>query len=121
MRRLIAALSLFSLANLVFVQGSGACPLNHGEHHVAGTTASAMAGHEGHDMGPTAHDVALPMPDETAHHAPECLTMACAFTLDIVKSFVSTSTVASIDRVLAASDHLPPSVVIAPEFPPPRA
>jgi hypothetical protein len=120
MRRLIAALSLFSLANLVFVQGGGACPLNGDEHHAAGSVASDMTGHEGHHMATTSDDVAQPMPDETAPHAPACLTMACAFTLDIVRSFISASAVASVDRVVAASDHLPPSPVIAPEFPPPR-
>ena len=46
MRRLIAALSLFSLANLVFVQGGGACPLNGDEHHAAVSVASGMTGHD---------------------------------------------------------------------------
>jgi len=121
MRRLLAVLSLFSLANLVFVQGGGACPLNGDEHRAEVAGASDRAGHEGHHMAAATHEVAPPMPDETAPHAPACLTMACAFTLDIVGSFIATSTVVSVDRVLAASDHLPPSAVIAPELPPPRA
>ena len=120
MRRLIAALSLFSLANLMFAQGGVACPLK--SHHGQAQATSVMAGHEHHDMGATTRDAALPMPDENSSHAPACLTMGpCAVTLDIAGPVVSSYLTAGIDRVLAASDHLPPSAVIAPELPPPRA
>ena len=120
MRRLIAALSLFSLANLMFAQGGVPCPLK--SHHEQAPASLVVHGHEHHDMGATTHDAALPMPDESSSHAPVCMTMGpCAVTLDIAGPVVSTYVVAGVDRVLAASDHLPPSAVIAPELPPPRA
>ena len=118
MRRLIAALSLLGLANLMFAQGGVPCPLK--SHHEHAT--STMAGHAHHDMAATTGDAALPMPDESSSHAPVCLTMGpCAVTLDIAGPVVSTYVIAGVDRMLALSDHLPPSAVIALELPPPRA
>ena len=118
MRRLIAALSLFGLANLMFAQGGVSCPLK--SHHQQAT--STMVGHDHHDMAGTTHDAAVPLPDESSPHAPVCLTMGpCAVTLDIAGAVVSTYVTAGVDRMLVASDHLPPSAVIAPELPPPRA
>ena|SRR5688572_27300081 len=120
MRRLIAALSLFSLANLMFAQGGEPCPIK--SHHDQAPVTSVMAGHGHHDMGATAHDVALPMPDESSSHAPVCLTTGpCAVTLDVAGPVASAYVIAGPDRVIAASDHLPPSAVLAPELPPPRA
>ena len=120
MRRLIAALSLFGLANLMFAQGGVPCPVK--SHHDQAPAASAMTGHDHHDMAATTHDAALPMPDESSPHAPVCLTMGpCAVTLDLAGPVVSAYANAQVDRVLAISDHLPPSAVIAPELPPPRA
>ena len=120
MRRLIAALSLLGLANLMFAQGGVPCPLK--SHHGQAPATAVVMGHEHHDMGTRAHDVAVPLPDEGSSHAPVCLTMGpCAVTLDVSGPVVSTYMVAGVDRVLAASDHLPPSAVIAPELPPPRA
>ena len=119
MRRLIAALSLFSLATLMFAQGGVPCAVK--SHHDQAPATSVVTGHEHHDVGHS-RDVALPMPDENSSHAPVCLTMGpCAVTLDIAAPVVSTYVIAGIDRVLAASEHLPPSAVIAPELPPPRA
>ena len=120
MRRLVAVLSLFGLANLMFAQGGVPCPLK--SHHEAAPAATVMSGHEHHDVNATTHDAALPMPDETTSHAPLCLTMGpCAVTLDIAGPVTPTSLIAHADRVFAVSDHLPPSAVIAPELPPPRA
>jgi hypothetical protein len=119
-RRLIAVLSLFGLANLVFAQGGVPCSLK--SHHEQAPPTSAMMGHAHHDLSATAHDVALPMPDENSSHAPVCLaTGPCAVTLGMAGTVVSTYVIADPDRLLAASDHLPPSAVVAPELPPPRA
>ena len=120
MRRLVALLSLLSLANLVFVRGGTTCPLT--DHH-GGTATATLTGHEGHDMSAMAgHDMAQPMPDENSSHTPACLTMGpCALALDIAGAVVMTSTTAHADGVLAVSDHLPPSAALSPELPPPRA
>ena len=121
MRRLIAALSLFSLANLMFAQGGAECPLR--GHHAESAATSTMSGHEGHDMGATAnHDMAQPAPDDDASHVPACLTMGpCALTLDFTGAVVVTHLTMGTGHVIAVSDHLPPSATLSPELPPPRA
>lgn len=120
MRRLLAVLSLFSLANLVFVQGSTACPLTGTEHHAA--AKASASGHEGHDMAATGHELSQPVPDDGSPHAPACLTMGpCAVTVAIASSVNSAGVSQHAALVVATSDHLPPSAVIDPELPPPRA
>lgn len=122
MRRLIAALSLLALANLMFVQGGSACPLAGSAHHEQ-AAAQAVAGHGGHDMSSMEnHNTAQSVPEDGSSHAPACLTMGpCAMTLDLARSGVAASTAAQVDRLLAISDHLPRSAGITPELPPPRA
>jgi hypothetical protein len=121
MRRLLAALSLLTLANLVFVLGGSACPLA-GTTHVPVTTVSGGDhGHEGHDMSAHGPSVTESPGDDVAT-PPVCLTMGpCALTLDLAIGSTTVSGISGVDRVLAVSDHLPPSAALIPELPPPRA
>jgi hypothetical protein len=120
-RRLIAALSLLSLANVVFVLGGSACPLA-GTAHAVATAADAVAeGHAGHHMG-TSDQSATELVDAGEEHQPACLTMGpCALTLDFVTTEAPAPGTATSHRVVAVSDHRPPSAATAPELPPPRA
>jgi len=123
MRRLIAALSLLAVSNLVFVQGGSVCPLAGVAHGAASSaTTTAASGHEGHDMGAPKHDMAQPAPDGDRAHTTDCLTMGpCVVTLDLAMAVVTTAAPGTVKTVIAASDHLPRSAGIAPELPPPRA
>ena len=119
MRRLIAALSLLSLANLVFVQSGSACPLA----STGPVETMAMTGHEGHISGDANrnHEMAQSMPDEDASHTSVCTAMsACVATLDIAleRSADIESAHARVDSV---SDDRPASLSSSPESPPPRA
>ena len=119
MRRIIAALSLLSLTNLVFVQSGSACPLAPTEH----SDTAVLTGHEGHDMGDMAmnHEKAQSLPDEGASHSSACPTMsACVATLDVVLERIADVRNAhtSIDSI---SDDRPASLASTPESPPPRA
>lgn len=126
MRRLIAALSLFSLANLVFVQANRECPLTGGSRHVsaAGASHSQHAAHGGHAVRtPSDHDSVQSMPDGDSPKAPVCLMMGpCVLTI----ADLSAIQIASVrawhqGRVELVSDHLPASLTLVPEPPPPRA
>ena len=125
MRRLTAAIALLAFANLVFVQGSGACPLSGGSTHGSDVAASPAehSGHEGHALTSAPVEEALgqaPSPDTP--HPPSCLTMGpCALTLDLSGVVVATATVGASQGVVARSDRLPPSLTTSPELPPPRA
>lgn len=124
MRRLIAAIGLLSFANLLLVQGSGACPqsggLTHGTESVSAPTGHA--GHEGHVMAAAANEESLQQsPDSESSHAPQCLTMGpCALTIDVGSVVVVASMGADAQRVVAGSDRLPLSLTTSPELPPPR-
>lgn len=125
MRRLIAALGLLSFANLLLVQGSGACPLSGGLTDGSGSV-SAPAGHDGHDgyvMAAAANEESLQhSPDSESSHAPRCLTMGpCALTVDVGSVVIVAGTSADAQRVVAGSDRPPPSLTTSPELPPPRA
>lgn len=120
MRRLIALLSLLSLANLTFVRGGAACPLN--GHHAQHVASASMSGHEGHDMGGMSnHEMVQPSSDDDAQ-PPTCLTMGpCALTLAVSDAIDVAYATGPVDRVIAISDHLPPSAALSRELPPPRA
>lgn len=121
MRRFIAALSLLTLANVVFVQGGSACPLGGGSHGVAATVGIDHSAHEGHDAGATQESSATELADEASHPL-DCLTMGpCALILDVAGDDTATAGIPCANRVVAASEHLPPSTAFAPELPPPRA
>jgi len=119
-RRFIAALSLLTLANVVFALGGSACPLAGSTHGVAATVPSDHSGHEGHHTGATQGPAATELADEMSH-PPDCLTMGpCALILDVAGDDTATPGNPGANRVVAASDHLPPSTAFAPELPPPR-
>jgi hypothetical protein len=121
MRRLIAALSVLVLANLVFARGAWSCPLGMTGHDAVAVVPAAEGGAEdGHPMDHSSHHQSAPAPDHESQ-APTCLTMGpCLVTLDLTRVDLATKRVRA-DRVLVASDHLPPSAAPAPELPPPRA
>lgn len=126
MRRLIAALGLLSFANLVVLQGSGACPLSGGLTHGTRSVSapSGQAGHQGHAMAATVDEEALQqVPASPSPHAPpDCLTMGpCALALDVGGVVVVATPAVHAQRVVAGSDRLPPSLTTSPELPPPRA
>jgi len=123
MRRLIAALSLVALANLIFAQAGSTCPLARGAHHAQQAPAPAAGMHEGHDMSAMSnHDTAQSAPDRDSTHAPACLTMGpCALALDVIEVVVTVEPRPDAQNVLAGSYRLPPSLTTSPELPPPRA
>jgi len=125
MRRLIAAIGLLSFANLMVLQGSGACPLSGATPHESASVSAPAghAGHDGHAMAAAMNEEGLqqaPAPDQS--HAPACLTMGpCALTLDVGGAVVVATALGQAQRVVAGSDRLPPSLTTSPELPPPRA
>jgi hypothetical protein len=123
-RRLIAALSLFSFANLAFVQANRACPLTGGSRHAS----QAVASHSEHEH--TGHAAKTPadqhsvhsIPDRDSRDAPVCLTMGpCALTMNVSAIQVTSIPAWHPGRVELVSDHLPASLTLVPEPPPPRA
>ena len=119
MRRLIAALSLLSLANLVFVQTGSACPLASAEQ----ADAVALTGHEGHGTsGAVAnHEMMQSMPDEDVSHTSACTAMsACVATLDVAIEQIGDIRHVH-TRIDSISDDRPASLASTPESPPPRA
>jgi hypothetical protein len=125
MRRLIAVLSLFSLANLAFVQANRDCPLSGGSRHVpwAGASHSGHAAHGGHLANPPADQGSFQsMPDGDVPKAPVCLTMGpCALTMNVSAIHVTSVPAWHPGRVELVSDHVPASLTLVPEPPPPRA
>lgn len=119
MRRLIAALSLLSLANLVFVQTGSACPLVPVEH----VDVVEVPGHEGHGVSGAAtnHELVRSMPDEDASHTSACTAMsACVATLDVASEQIADIRHVH-TRIDSISDDRPASLASTPESPPPRA
>lgn len=122
MRRLIAAFGLLALANLVFAQGGWSCPLGPGGHEgVATASANGGGAHDGHAADHSSPRDPAPAPDHQSP-APTCLTMGpCVIAVDITPLGLVPGPAPRADRLLAVSDHLPPSPAPAPELPPPRA
>jgi hypothetical protein len=122
MHRLIAAFGLLSFANLMVLQGSGACPLSGVAPHES-ASVSVQTGHAGHAMAAATDEEGLqqpPAPDQS--HLPACLTMGpCALTLDVGGAVVVATAEGHAPPVVAGSDRLPPSLTTSPELPPPRA
>ena len=120
-KRVIAVLSLFTLANLVFVMDGSACPLAGTAHAVTASADARTDGHDGHHAG-TTDQMATELVDAPDEIPPSCLTMGpCALTLDFVTTEAPATAAATSHNVVAASDHQPPSAATAPELPPPRA
>lgn len=119
--RLIAALSLLALANLVFARGGWSCPLGTTGHEAVAMAAAGEGGaHEGHAVDHASHHESAPAPGHESQ-APTCLTMGpCLVALDITPVDVAAGNVFRADRVLAAPLQLSPAAAPAPELPPPR-
>ena len=125
MRRLTAALALLSFANLAFVQVNRECPLSGGSRHVVRASAShgGHAAHGGHTANtPSDQGSAQAISDGDSPKAAVCLTMGpCALTIDVSVIHVASIPAWHAGRVELVSDHLPASLTLALEPPPPRA
>ena len=118
MRRLVAILSLLSLANLVFARAGAACPLS----SVEPSSTEVASGHEGHDMSAMAlTQEVVQSPDETTSHHSACPAMnACVVSLEVVREEPPGLSI-QVMHVAGHSDDRPASLTTTPELPPPRA